>query len=94
MTVGTTGLTFYQPTVIANLGFTSVADRSQWNVLLTLLQFDREKSTPQYPDVMPFNPYHCNFGLLRRQCMATSTDPSTWLPALHTGVLQRALHLP
>jgi hypothetical protein len=29
MTVGTTGLTFYQPTVIANLGFTLVSRRER-----------------------------------------------------------------
>ncbi|KIW66256.1 hypothetical protein PV04_08455 [Phialophora macrospora] len=32
MTVGTTGLTFYQPTVIANLGFTSIAKSQLLNI--------------------------------------------------------------
>ncbi|KIX99639.1 uncharacterized protein Z520_04273 [Fonsecaea multimorphosa CBS 102226] len=37
MTVGTTGLTFYQPTVIANLGFTSIAKSQLLNIPTSFL---------------------------------------------------------
>ncbi|KAI1624129.1 putative pantothenate transporter [Exophiala viscosa] len=37
MTVGTTGLTFYQPTVIANLGFTTIAKSQLLNIPTAVL---------------------------------------------------------
>lgn len=38
-TVGTTGLTFYQPTVVANLGFTSIAKSQLLNIPTAFLTF-------------------------------------------------------
>jgi hypothetical protein len=94
MTVGTTGLTFYQPTVIANLGFTLVAVRVAQSVSsLTVLQFNREEPALEHPNIRFVHHNHCYLRLLRRQRMATSAYHSPRVLDLHTGLLQCAVHL-